>query len=196
MRWMRFVSLAVFAMCVVASAMLWSCTAEKHEAPEAGMTPAQTLARGRYLFLTLGCNDCHTPGSMYGAPDTTRMVAGSELGWKGPWGISFPRNITPDSATGIGTWTEDQIVTAVREGRRPDNTPLLPPMPWPDFANLTNEDAHALAAYLKTLPPVHHPNIETVPPGQKYSGRYLELPPPPAWDAPKGPPPGGAAAGQ
>jgi hypothetical protein len=57
-------------------------------------------------------------------------------------------------------------------------------MPWPTYAALTEDDAHAIAAYLKTLAPVKHANVGLVPPGQKYTGGYLEFPPPPAWDVP------------
>ena len=195
MRKPRFVSLALFAFCLAISAALWSCAPAAKQEPAApvAMSPEQQLARGRYLANVVGCNDCHTPGTFYGAPDTTRLFSGSELGWKGPWGVSFASNLTPDS-TGIGSWTEDQIVTALREGRRPDGSPLLPPMPWPSFAHLTDEDAHAIAAYLKSIPAVHHPNVATVPPDKKYAGAYLEFPPPPGWDAPKVPPAGAAAA--
>jgi mono/diheme cytochrome c family protein len=185
MRWMRLVPQVICATCLVASAVLWSCTptAKQEPAAAAGTTPEQKLAHGKYLVAVLGCGDCHTPGAFYGAPDTTRTLAGSELGWKGPWGISFARNLTPDS-TGIGAWSEDQIVVAIREGRRPDGSPLMPPMPWTDFAHLTDDDAQAVAAYLKSIPAVKHVNVAIVPPGKKYTGSYLELPAPPAWDAP------------
>jgi mono/diheme cytochrome c family protein len=190
----RFVPLAIVATCLAASAALYSCTPAAKEdsttpAAPAAMTPEAKVARGHYLVSVLGCNDCHTPGTFYGAADTTRLLAGSELGWKGPWGVSFPRNLTPDS-TGIGAWTEEQIVTAIREGRRPDGSPLMPPMPWPDFAKLTDDDAQSVAAYLKSIPAVHHVNPEHVAPGAKFTGAALVFPPPPAWDAPKGPPPG------
>ena len=145
-----------------------------------------SLARGRYLATVVGCNDCHTPGYFFGAPDTTRMLSGSELGWKGPWGVSFARNITPDSATGIGTWTEEQIVTAIRTGQRPDGSHiLLPPMPWPDFSHLTDSDARAIAAYLKSIPAVSHKVPDMVPPGKPVKGSIIVLPAPSEWDVPK-----------
>jgi mono/diheme cytochrome c family protein len=195
MRWMRFVPGVLFAMSLVSIAALGSCTpaAKQEPAAPAAMTQEQKVERGQYLVSVLGCNDCHTPGSLYGAPDTTRMLAGSELGWRGPWGISFPSNLTPDS-TGIASWSEDDIVTAIRTGHRPDHSPLLPPMPWPSYAHLTDDDAHSVAAYLKTIPAVHHVNVTAVPPGKRYKGAYLDFPPPPAWDAPKAPPPGAQGA--
>ncbi len=153
------------------------------------MTAEQKIARGRMLTLASGCNDCHTPGSLYGAPDTTRLLSGSELGWNGPWGVSYGRNLTPDHETGIGTWTEAQIVTAFTEGRRPDGSPLLPPMPWPSFAHFPREDAEAIAAFLKSIPAVSHAMPPALAPGQPVTGSVLVFPPPPAWDARNLPPP-------
>jgi mono/diheme cytochrome c family protein len=167
-----------------------SCTPASKPAENAVAAKEDPLARGKRLVFTSGCVDCHTPGSLYGAPDTTRLLSGSELGWQGPWGVSFPRNLTPDS-TGLASWSEDDIVKAIRTGVRPNGTPLLPPMPWPDFARMTDEDAHAIAAYLKSLPPVKHLMPETVPPGHKWKGVALAFPPPPAWDAMNLPPPPG-----
>ncbi len=148
-------------------------------------TAADTLARGRYLATVGGCGDCHTPGTLYGTPDMTRQLSGSELGWSGPWGTSYPRNLTPDSQTGIGDWTPPQIVNAIRTGTRPNGTRLLPPMPWPELANLTDADAHAVALYLKSLPTVAHKVPEVLPPGKKCTGPAFILPPPAAWDAPR-----------
>jgi mono/diheme cytochrome c family protein len=179
---------------IAAGVVSLSCTTAQTETATAATE--DPIARGHRIVYTSGCVDCHTPGSFYGAPDTTRMLAGSELGWQGPWGISFPRNLTPDSTTGIGTWTEDQIVTAVREGRRPDGTALLPPMPWPVYSRLTDEDAHALAKYLKSLPPVVHDVPKAQPPGGKTDRPVLVLPPPPAWDAQNMPPPPAAGGTQ
>ena len=192
MTWRRWAAVGLAIVTLATCLMSLSCTTtEKAVATAVAEDP---VVRGARIVYTSGCVDCHTPGSFYGAPDTTRMLSGSELGWTGPWGTSFPRNLTPDSTTGIGTWTEDQIVTAVREGRRPDGSPLLPPMPWPVYSHLTDEDAHALAKYLKSLPPVTHQAPKVVPPGQKPDRPALVFPPPPEWDARNLPPPPAAAA--
>ena len=165
------------------SLVLISCA--KQAAGPPVMTEAEEIAHGRYLVTVLGCHDCHTPGYFYGAPDTARALSGSELGWKGPWGISYARNLTPELQTGIGAWSESDIITAVRTGKRPDGRMLLPPMPWPDLAALTDEDAAAVAKYLKTLRPVTHQVPDIVPPGTPAKGSIIELPPPSAWDAPR-----------
>lgn len=100
------------------------------------------------LAIITGCNDCHTPGSLYGSPDLDRRYSGSELGWTDPWGTSYARNLTPDTETGIGSWSEDDIAKAMRTGQRADGSPLLPP--------------------------VKHPMPATVPPGGKRSRRPHE----------------------
>jgi hypothetical protein len=74
----------------------------------------------------------------------------------GPWGATFAANLTPD-ATGLGTWTEEQFIKALREGKFKglDNTrQLLPPMPWQSYAKMTDDDLKAMFAYLKTIKPV------------------------------------------
>jgi mono/diheme cytochrome c family protein len=160
-------------------------------APRGGSTLASgvdTLARGKYLVTVIACGDCHTPGAMYGSPDMSRQLSGSEVGWKGPWGVSYARNLTPDAETGIGAWSDEQLINAFRTGMRPDGRHLSPPMPWPDFANLTDEDAHAVAAYLKSLPPVRHKVPDPLPPGVTPAGSVFDLSaPPPPWDAPRQP---------
>jgi mono/diheme cytochrome c family protein len=167
-----------------------SCATNKPAAtPVATQDP---VARGRYLVTIMSCNDCHTPGTFYGAPDTTRRLAGSDLGWIGPWGVACARNITPDSTTGIGTWTSEQIVHALRTGNTPDGSQLAPIMPWMNYGQILDEsDAMAIAAYLKSIPPVTHKNLDRIPPGAKPTGALIVFPPPPAWDAPKAPPGGG-----
>ncbi len=157
------------------------------------METSPTVKRGEYLSTILGCGDCHTPGTFYGAPDMSRRLSGSELGWQGPWGVSYARNLTPDKETGLGGWTDEQIVKAIRQGIRPDGRALLPPMPWPDFVGLHDDDVHAIVAYLKSIPPVHHAAPAIIPPGAPVTGAVITFPPPPAWDAPKGPPPGASA---
>lgn len=143
-----------------------------------------TVARGRYLSVTMGCGTCHTPGAMFGSPDESRALSGSDLGWQGPWGVTFAPNLTPDKETGIGSWTTDQLLHALRTGQRPDGTQMRPPMPWPNLTQLTVSDARALAAFLRSLPPVSHRVPEALGPGETAtSGATVIFPSPPAWDA-------------
>lgn len=114
------------------------------------------LARGQYLATVMDCGGCHTPGALTGAPDQARALTGSTVGFEVPGlGVVYPPNLTPHPTSGLGSWTEAQIVTAVRTGVRPDGRRLAF-MPWPAYAHLTDEDAAAIAAYLKSLPPVDH----------------------------------------
>jgi mono/diheme cytochrome c family protein len=113
------------------------------------------VARGKYLVTIGGCQDCHTPGHFFGKPDMTRVLGGSEVGFDIPGlGTFYGPNLTPDKNTGLGGWTDAQVTTALRTGVRPDGRVLAPIMPWRALAVLTDQDAAALVAYLRSLPPV------------------------------------------
>ena len=183
MRWTRWTVLASSLGGATVALLALSCASQQNQ--PVAMTQEQKVARGEYLTTIMACNDCHTPGTFYGAPDFSRKLAGSELGWVGPWGTSYARNLTPDHETGIGTWTEDDIVKTIRTGQRADGSALLPPMPWPMYTNLTDEDAYCIAAYLKSLPPVTHAVPTKLPPGTKAAKHDWVVPEPSAWDAPK-----------
>jgi mono/diheme cytochrome c family protein len=115
------------------------------------------IARGQYLVTIAGCSDCHTPGGMLGSPDMKRYLGGSDVGFSIPGqGAFVGQNLTPDPDTGLGKWTGDQIVTAIRKGKRPDGSGLSGVMPYGSFSHLTDDDAYAIAAFLKSLPPVHN----------------------------------------
>jgi len=190
---MRVLRSALAMMLVAGSPAIFgalSCAPRSGEESAQPASPARSMTpveRGEYLVVITGCDDCHTPGALYGAPDFERRLSGSDLGWQGPWGVSYPRNLTPDVETGIGAWTDAEIERALRSGVKKDGTPILPPMPWPSLARLTPEDMAAVIAYLRSLPAVSHKVPAIVPPGQKASGGVLAFPPPPAWDAPRKP---------
>ena len=77
--------------------------------------------------------------------------------WSGPWGISYTTNLTPDRATGIGAWTEQNVIDTIRKGRKGGvGRPLLPPMPWPNYAKMTDDDLKAMLAFLRTIPPIRN----------------------------------------
>jgi mono/diheme cytochrome c family protein len=137
------------------------------------------LARGKYLVGIAGCNDCHTPGYFFGKPDMAKFLAGSDVGFEIPGlGVFVGRNITPDEDTGIGKWTEDQIVTALQTGKRPDGRELAPIMPWHALATLTKEDVTAVAAYLKSIPAVSNKIPEPVGPGGPVTTFMFRILPP------------------
>ena len=115
----------------------------------------QQVARGKYLVAVIGCGDCHTAGYFFGKPDMPHALGGSDVGFEIPQlGVFVAPNLTSDAETGLGDWTKEQIVAALQTGKRPDGRELAPIMPWQDLANLTHDDAMAIAAYLKSLPPI------------------------------------------
>ena len=134
------------------------------------------VKRGEYLATIMDCGGCHTPGVFLGKPDPSRPFAGSEVGFQIPGlGVFFPPNLTPDKATGLGNWSEKEIIAANRTGVRPDGRVLAPVMPYKHYGALTDADASALAAYLKSLPPVANQVPAPSGPSQKPSGPYLTV---------------------
>ena len=135
------------------------------------------IERGRYLVAIMDCNGCHTRGVLTGQPNPDLFLAGSEVGFHLPGlGYFYPPNLTPDPATGLGEWSEDDIVRAIRTGERPDGRMLAPIMPYHSYSALTDEDAYAVAAYLKSLPPVEF--AEEPPPtgeGETPPAPYLDV---------------------
>lgn len=148
---------------------------------------------GEHLVALGGCNDCHTPKKMtpkgpvndmdlmlsghpanMPAPDIDRQEVESKglavtqtlTGWVGPWGISYAANLTPD-ATGIGNWQESNFITALREGKFKGIStarPLMPPMPWENFKDVSDEEIKAIFAYLKSIKPINNLVPEYQPP--------------------------------
>lgn len=113
--------------------------------------PSDLVAKGRYVFAAAGGCGCHTL-----RPDGPLNAGGRK--YTGPFGVVYSTNITADRETGIGAWTDQQIVDSMRRGVRPDGERLLPIMPYPIFASMAEEDMRALVAYLRTLAPVKKPN--------------------------------------
>lgn len=136
----------------------------------------EPLRRGEYLATIMDCGGCHTTGVFFGKPDPERYLAGSEVGFKIPGlGIFYPPNLTPDQTTGLGSWSADDIVKAVRTGERPDGRILAPVMPYGHYGKLTDADAHALAAYLKSLKPVSHQVPAVTGDAEEPSAPYLTV---------------------
>ena len=111
---------------------------------------ADDIARGKYVFGATGGCGCHT---IKGQPAN----AGGRR-YDGPFGTVYSSNITPDRETGIGTWTDEQLVTAIRLGRRPNGERLLPVHPYTVFNGMTAEDLRTLVAFLRTVQPVKRAN--------------------------------------
>jgi mono/diheme cytochrome c family protein len=150
---------------------------------------ADAVARGKYLVTLGGCSDCHTPGTFLGKPDMSKFLGGSDVGFAIPGlGVFAGPNLTSDKETGLGNWTEDQIITAITTGKRPDGRILAPIMPYKALASLTKGDAKAIVAYLKSIPAVQNKVAGPFGPTEKPSifvmavipgAVYSSLPPPP-----------------
>ena len=143
------------------------------------------------LIIGDGCHDCHTPKKMgpngpeadmskmlsghpesAGVPKPNKPQPGSPwtihinehlTAWNGAWGVSFAANLTPDMNTGLGIWTEDMFLKALRTGRHMGaSRPIMPPMPWAALRNMTDEDLKSIYAYLRTITPVvnHVPDAQ------------------------------------
>ena len=159
------------------------------------MTKAEQVARGKYLVTIGGCHDCHTPWILQAngkpGPDMSRALSGHpqdfaiaepakhpsdrfavsiapmNTAYSGPWGVSFAANLTPDEMTGTGIWTFDIFKNTIRNGRHWGvGRPLLPPMPWFNYREMSDEDLAAVFAYLRTLKPVRNEVPQPVPPAK------------------------------
>jgi mono/diheme cytochrome c family protein len=172
----------------LALATIAACGRAEAEAAKAAVP--DRVARGKYLVTAVGCTDCHTPwkmGPKGPEPDMTRYLSGhpeklrmpeckvhpgqwvgapSMTEFHGAWGKTFAANLTPDVNTGLGIWTEDMFIRAIREGKHMGQSrPIMPPMPWSNFRNFNDEDLKSIYAYLRTIPPItnHVPDYEPPP---------------------------------
>ena len=167
------------AMMAFAGAMVAAC------GPGA-QTAADKVKRGEYLVAIAACADCHTPGALLGKPEMDKLYSGGSVGLQIPeLGTFFPPNLTPDNDTGLGKWSEEEIVKAVRTGVRPNGSQIAPVMPVNWYAKLTDEDAHAIAAYLKSLTPISNKVLGPFGPHETPTGPYQPtvFPPQPATPA-------------
>ncbi|PTL81781.1 c-type cytochrome [Vitiosangium sp. GDMCC 1.1324] len=127
----------------------------------------EKLARGRYLAENVSiCFHCHSQAdmSLFGTPPKPGslggggMCMGPETGFPGTMCAS---NITPDSETGLGQWTDGELIRAIREGVSRDGRPLMPIMPYGLYKQMSDEDVEAIVAYLRTIPAIRNPIAQT-----------------------------------
>ena len=161
-------------------------SAQAQAAPPAYGGFESEVAWGKHLVAIGGCHDCHTPKKMgpHGPEDDMEvalsgspsqlpipvvdrkdieskglMVMGNSLSFVGPWGVSYAANLTSDSTTGIGNWTIEQFKNVFKTGKyngAPGGRDLLPPMPWQNVAQMTDEELEAVFAFLQSTKPVHN----------------------------------------
>jgi len=180
---------ALMLLVILALFVLFAGCEKKQRAVE------NLVQRGKYLVTVSGCHDCHSP-KLQGPlplPDMSRALSGHPEGapyptWSpgdlqqrhaialmdpmstafgGPWGVSFAVNLTPDKETGIGEWTEQAFIQAMRTGKhkgQPNGRDILPPMPWYNLNKMTDDDLKAIWAYLQTIPPIKNRVPLPIPP--------------------------------
>jgi len=141
------------------------------------------VEHGHMLIIGGGCHDCHTPKKLgpngpeadmslmlsghperAGVPQPFKPQKGSPwtihvsddlTAWSGAWGVSFAANLTPDMNTGLGIWTEDMFIKALKGGKHMGTArAILPPMPWNWYGQLSEDDLKAMFAYLKSIPAI------------------------------------------
>ena len=134
----------------------------------AAQATREQIARGKYVFgAAAGCG-CHTAAKQ-------PLNAGGRK-YDGPFGTVYSSNITPDPTTGIGKWTDEQIITATRSGRRPNGERLIPVHPYTVFNGMAEQDLKDVVAYLRSVPPINRPT-----PAKKISVPMFESVFLPAW---------------
>lgn len=119
-----------------------------------GQGSEEVLARGKYLMDgPVACANCHMPRSDKGVPLYGKGLSGG-MRIDDPMFTAYAPNITPDTETGIGLWTDAQLAKAIREGIRPDGSVIGPPMPIPFYRHLSDADLTAIIAYLRAQPAI------------------------------------------
>ncbi len=181
--------------------LLGACAGAGAEDRPPATDQSALVDRGRYLTVVGACHDCHTPKMMTAQgpePDMTRAFMGHPAevpvgdapaaakdtwvastngdltAWSGPWGVSFTANLTP-SRSGLMGWTPEMFIATIRKGRHAGvGRPLLPPMPWANYAHMTDDDLRAIFAYLQTVKPIDNqvpaPRPPAATPGQAQAG--------------------------
>lgn len=118
---------------------------------------AALVARGDYLVNAVAaCSNCHSPRNPDGSFMEGMDFAGGLDFDLGPLGTVYARNLTPDPDTGIGSWSDAEIIRAIREGKTKEGEQLMPPMPYMLFNNMSDDDVLAMVAYLRSLKPVRN----------------------------------------
>ncbi len=152
------------------------------------------LERGTYLMRSIvACGNCHTPQGPNGPLPGMELAGGLKI--TDDAFTAYTSNLTPDKETGIGNWSDAELIKAIREGKRPDGSTIGPPMPFGMYRNMADDDVKAIIAYLRSvkpvsnriekssysfpLPPAYGPPVETitaVAPTDKAYGAYLAGP--------------------
>jgi mono/diheme cytochrome c family protein len=150
---------------------LSSFAAEASKSQASDKATQRLLDRGKYLVKIAGCNDCHTPGYAMsgGKVPESQWLVGDKLGWRGPWGTTYPTNLR----LYMRDLTEEKWVKTAR------TIQTRPPMPWFALNDMTDQDLKAIYQYTKSLGPAGEMAPTFVPPGKEPQGPAIQFPAPP-----------------
>lgn len=167
MKGIRRIAAAVFGAAI---AVTVGTAAAQQKGERTGKVTSSDVKRGRYLVQTGGCNDCHTPGypQANGKVDEKLWLTGDKLGWRGPWGTTYPANLRLVAAN----MTEAQWLVRARNEMRP-------PMPWFNLRDMTERDVLAIYRYLRFMGPAGEPAPAYLPPDRTPSPPFVQFPAPP-----------------
>lgn len=175
MNWSRLLAASLLLMPIAIGVN--PAQAQKKAEKKSPKPMSQEAKRGKYLVQVGGCNDCHTPGYAFsdGKVDEMNWLIGDALGWRGPWGTTYPANLRLVAQS----MTQAQWMVRARSEMRP-------PMPWFNLRAMTDSDLKAIYAYLRHLGPSGAVAPAYVPPDKTPTLPFVQFPaPPPAAAAPK-----------
>ena len=181
----KYIALAAIIAFIIVAANFSSCKDKKSETKTGDNkdSVAQQVKRGEYLAIHVaGCIDCHSNRDLtkFSGPVVPGTEGGGGFVFNEKFGLPgtlYSRNITPDPETGIGTWTDDEILRAMTQGISKNGDTLFPIMPYPNFNRMAKDDLMSIIAYIRTLKPIKNkvePRKLTIPIAMAYPGPILQ----------------------
>lgn len=181
----KLLALAAIFSVIIAAIYFSSCNGKKSEPQGISKEDSikKVIERGNYLVNNVaGCMDCHSKRDFnkYSGPVVPGSEGGGGLVFDQKWGLPgviYGKNITPDSETGIGTWTDDEILRAMTQGISKNGDTLFPLMPYPNLNRMAKDDLLSIIAYIKTLKPIKNkvPDRELMMPiAMAYPANFLQ----------------------
>lgn len=182
----KFIALAAISIMIFAAAYFSSCKGKEDKKTTTSSTEDSLktiVARGEYLANHVAaCMDCHSKRdfSKYSGPVVPGSEGGGGLVFNEKFGLPgtiYGKNITPDAETGIGNWTDDELLRAMTQGINKKGDTLFPLMPYPNFNRMAKEDLMSIIAYIRTLKPIKNQVPERqlmVPIGMVYPAKFLQ----------------------
>lgn len=136
-----------------------------------GKSNEEMKERGRYLVRAAGVLSYHTPIGKDGRPDYTKFLAGSTVGYKGPWGVTYPKNLTPDDETGIGLMTDEEVISLIKEEALSGKLSIFNDY----YKDLTDEDLKCIVVYLRSIDKISNKVPADLKPGEPVTTAVIDL---------------------